>query len=127
MTTPTYNFQTGVRLVCSNTFGYNPKRRSPWGRIQDVRKIADGISWISTAGHGGFRLSKTRYEQMPEYLRACSFTRDQFFEEDCSWCAVVLAFPQFFNADQSLSASMTFRRHYGNQSATAEVANFPAP
>lgn len=107
--------------------GYDPKCRSPWGRIQDVRAIADGISWISTAGHGGFRLSKTRYNEMPAYLRACSFTGNQFFEEDCSWCAVVLAFPQFFNADQSLAAQITYNKFYAKVAAKpADLVNFPA-
>ena len=112
--------------VCNNL--YNAKCRSPWGRIQNVSRVADGISWISTAGHGGFRLSKTRYESMPANLRACSFTGNQFFEEDCSWCAVVMAFPQYFNADQSLSAAMTFDKYYAKTPATrADLVNFPSP
>ena len=122
-----HNHLTQLRFVCNNT-AYDPKCRSPWGRIQDVTRIAEGISWLSTAGHGGFRLSKTRYEEMPEYLRACSFTNNQFFERDCSWCAAVLAFPQFFNADQSLSASITFNKFYAKTAArVADLVNFPAP
>ena len=115
-----------MRQICNNL--YHPSRRSPWGRIQNVNRVANGISWISTARHGGFRLSKTRYESMPENLKACSFTGDQFFEEDSSWCAVVLAFPQYFNADQTLSAAMTFNKYYAKTPATrADLVNFPSP
>lgn len=115
------------RFVCNNIVGYDPKCRSPWGRIQDTRQVADGISWITTAGHGGFRLSKKRYEEMPQYLRDCSYTGNQFFEEDCSWCAVVLAFPQFFNADQSLSAAITYNKWFAKVAAKpADLVNFPA-
>ena len=114
--------------VCNNLYNYNAKCRSPWGRIQNVNRVAAGISWISTAGHGGFRLSKTRYESMPANLRACSFTGNQFFEEDCSWCAVVMAFPQFFDADQTLSAAMTFNKYYAkNPAQVADLVNFPSP
>ena len=114
--------------VCNNLYNYNAKCRSPWGRIQNVKRVAAGISWISTAGHGGFRLSKTRYESMPANLRACSFTGNQFFEEDCSWCAVVMAFPQFFDADQTLSAAMTFNKWYAKTPAqVADLVNFPSP
>ena len=116
-----------MRQLCDNT-AYNPSCRSPWGRIQNVNRMANGISWISTAGHGGFRLSKTRYEKMPPHLRACSFTGNQFFEEDCSWCAVVMAFPQAFNADQILSAAMTYHKYYAKTPAqVADLVNFPAP
>ena len=114
--------------VCNNLYNYNAKCRSPWGRIQNVNRVAAGISWISTAGHGGFRLSKTRYESMPANLRACSFTGNQFFEEDCSWCAVVMAFPQFCDADQTLSAAMTFNKYYAkNPAQVADLVNFPSP
>ena len=69
----------------------------PWGEIQDTQIVADGIDFISTAGHAGYRLSRERFNRMPEHLRNLSFTSDQYFEEDCSWCAVPLAFPEAFS------------------------------
>jgi len=83
MTTTTYN----TPVVGSS---------STWGKIQSVKPIAEGIDWITTASHGGFVVSPARLEQMPENLRKCSFTQDNNFEEDCSWCAVVIAFPNHF-------------------------------
>lgn len=64
-----------------------------WGHAQEASEIAPGIYHIVTGGHGGYYLSPERYEQMPEQLRQCSFTKDRFFEEDSSYIAVELTFP----------------------------------
>ena len=90
-------------------------RRCPWGAVQASKVVADGIFWFSTASHGGFALSQDRYEQMPDHLKACSFTDDEFFEEDCSWCAVVIAFPDFFNQGMQAAAQECFSRFYKNR------------
>jgi hypothetical protein len=82
---------------------------TPWGVAQTVRNIADGIDFVTTAGHGGFVLSPERRAEMPFELKACSFTRDRFFEEDFSWCAVPLAFPQYFTVDDFRVALETYR------------------
>jgi hypothetical protein len=91
---------------------YKKNAPCPWGNIQDKIEVAEGITWVSTASHGGFILSEDRYSQMPEYLRLCSFTGDQFFEEDCSWCAVVLAFTKHFSTNQVKEATDAYTRHY---------------
>jgi hypothetical protein len=65
-----------------------------WGEAQTIDRVCDGIVFVTTAGHGGYILTNRMLTRMPAYLRACSFTKDGNFEEDCSWCAVVLAFPQ---------------------------------
>lgn len=64
-----------------------------WGHAQEASEIAPGIYHIVTGGHGGYYLSPERYEQMPEQLRQCSFTKDRFFDEDSSYIAVELTFP----------------------------------
>ena len=38
---------------------------TPWGRIQDHHRIADGVVSVSTAGHGGIWLSDERIKQLP--------------------------------------------------------------
>lgn len=91
---------------------YRKNARCPWGAAQTRRTIAEGITFVTTAGHGGYILSKERYEEMPEHLKACSFTGDQFFEEDCSWCGVVLAFPQFFDSSTQEIAKRTYAAYY---------------
>ena len=41
---------------------------TPWGRIQDHHRIADGVVSVSTAGHGGIWLSDKRIAQLPKRI-----------------------------------------------------------
>lgn len=51
---------------------------SPWGPIQQTAKLADGITMVSTARHGGVHLSEERLERIPEAHRSA----DGWYEED---------------------------------------------
>lgn len=84
----------------------------PWGSVQTHDKVADGIYFIQTGGHGGYLVTRERYAEMPQHLRECSYTKDQWFEEDCSWCAVVLCWPQYFNPGMVKAAQGTYDRMY---------------
>ena len=79
--------------------------QTPWGAAQDSTKYAPGIISYSTASHGGFHLSKTRQAKMPEVLR----NPDGWYEEDCEWCKVVLAFSEYFTPKELLSAYSTLK------------------
>lgn len=98
---------------------YYKDRPCPWGAIQAKTVRGPGIEWISTAGHGGFVLDKVAYSKMPHKFRRASFTQDQYFEEDLSWCAVVLTFQSVINwSDESQReaavrvAEQTWKRYY---------------
>lgn len=54
---------------------------TPWGRIQDYHKIADGVVSVSTAGHGGIWLSDKRIAQLPAHYEPFTGTR-RWAEED---------------------------------------------
>lgn len=95
-----------------NTPRYRLGEPCPWGQVQQTQFIAPGILWVTTAGHGGYRLCEDRYNSMPQHLRECSYTKDQWFEEDCSWCAVVLAWPQYFTSGMVAAARDTYARAY---------------
>ena len=73
---------------------------TPWGKPDTQTVIADGIIAVTTPSHGGIWLSPERLAEMPKHLRKCSFTRDNWFEEDAAWCAVALAWPEFFPMQQ---------------------------
>lgn len=62
---------------------------SPWGTVQYGTVLADGIISVSTAGHGGVRISPERLAQMPPALR---LGRRRWFEEDCEAALVLWAF-----------------------------------
>lgn len=70
--------------------------RSPWGKVQQTSVYADGIVFVSTASHGGFKLSRSRQAQMPEALRI----QGGWYEEDCEAALVVVGFPQHFKPEQ---------------------------
>lgn len=74
---------------------------TPWGLSQSSRKIAPGIMFYSTAGHGGIHLSPTRQKEMKEkFPDFITFLGDPaWWEEDCDCCVVNLAFPDCFNPE----------------------------
>lgn len=74
--------------------------QTPWGKSQHSKKIARGINFYSTARHGGIKVSKKLNESMPAHLRI----EDGWYEEDCDYARVVLAFPQFFTQEQTYNA-----------------------
>lgn len=61
---------------------------SPWGPIQGVTLMAEGIWSIDTASHGGIKLSPKRNRLIPEYMRQ----KGGWYEEDCDWCIPVVVF-----------------------------------
>jgi hypothetical protein len=58
---------------------------SPWGEVQHATRFVDGIYSVSTAGHGGFKVSDQFNRLIPEPFRADG----GWYEEDCDWAAVV--------------------------------------
>lgn len=82
---------------------------TPWGPSQSATQIAQGIVSHSTAGHGGIHLSTARLAQMPAGLRMVKTYSGspQWFEEDCDWSLVALAFPEHFTGQQIAAAVST--------------------
>ena len=62
---------------------------TPWGAVDMVCMIAPGIGQVTTAGHGGIKLSYQNNQKIPVSVR----TRGGWYEEDCEWSIpyVVLA------------------------------------
>lgn len=68
------------------------KSRTPWGTPQDITDVAPGIAVVSTAGHGGVKLSPERNAQIPIALRNSS----GWYEEDCEYNIPARYFPAEF-------------------------------
>ena len=69
-----------------------PPKWSPWGSVQNSRKLAEGIWVVDTAGHGGIWLSPERRKQVPQYVTDVTFLKSRtWFEEDCdqAWPRVI--------------------------------------
>lgn len=62
---------------------------TPWGQTQSGNVVQEGVYWVSTAGHGGYKLSAKANARIPEAFRV----KDGWYEEDCDW-----AIPAFFLA-----------------------------
>ncbi len=60
---------------------------SPWGAVQHGEKLADGVFFVSTAGHGGIKLDRARNALIPDVFRR----EGGWYEEDCDW-----AIPMYF-------------------------------
>lgn len=94
---------------------YNVRTSTPWGTAQTARQYGRGIVQYSTAGHGGFHVSAGLLEQMPESFKtADSYTDGHkgWFEEDCAWSLVVLAFPERFKREWRAEAVRTAQSYY---------------
>jgi len=85
---------------------------TPWGPAETAREIAPGIIHYGTASHGGYYVAPERVAQMPPPLRDFQpFAGPNFYEQDCDWSIVALAFPQSFPSDALAAAAETLQ-HY---------------
>jgi hypothetical protein len=81
---------------------------TPWGLSQHAVVYANGIVVHSTASHGGFALTPERNAAVLAALRS----PDGFYEEDCAWVAVAVAFPELFTDYEQRHADETLRHYY---------------
>jgi len=80
-----------------NELNPTPPRRndpSPWGAVDHVERLADGIHKVSTASHGGIWLSPERAADMPAWTRKIKAyaPKPQWWEEDCEAAIPLLVF-----------------------------------
>lgn len=85
---------------------------TPWGPIQTRKEYGEGITFVSTASHGGFYVAPDLNKLIPEERRLATWNGGQgmrgWYEEDCDSCIVVLAFPDRFPAEEVCIATATF-------------------
>ncbi len=55
---------------------------TPWGWTQDIEWLAEGVWRVWTSSHGGLKLSRERWAEIPVEIRDAMFT-PTFAEEDC--------------------------------------------
>ena len=85
---------------------------TPWGHPDRSKEIAPGIVRYDTPSHGGYYVSPERVMTMPKPLREFEpFAAPNWYEEDCDWAIVALAFPQFFPAD-AIPAALKTLEHF---------------
>ncbi len=80
---------------------------SPWGPIQTVTPLGPDVVAVTTASHGGLRVSLTALLRMPEPLRQTAYSEGGWFEEDCDWALPYLALGlDAFEADAARAAEV---------------------
>ena len=55
---------------------------TPWGWTHDIEELAEGVWRVWTPSHGGLKLSRERWAEIPDCVRSAMFT-PTFAEEDC--------------------------------------------
>lgn len=70
---------------------------SPWGAVQEQTMMAPGIYSVSTPSHGGIFVEPELWNTMK--VKSTPYSQDGWFEEDCDWALVALAFPYAFSAE----------------------------
>ena len=70
---------------------------SPWGAIDNENVVAEGITFVHTPGHGGYKLSRERNAKVDSAWRKSG----GWYEEDCEWAIVALTFPEVFPAEHN--------------------------
>ena len=101
------------------------RSHTPWGETQHMEVYAEGVAFHSTASHGGFHLDAAHNAEVPESIRA----NDGWYEEDCAWACVAIAFPELFTAYERRHAEKTMERWYPEHWSEIKdiIVNAPAP
>ena len=89
---------------------------TPWGQAQHQTKLADGIIFYITAGHGGIWLSAKRQAALP----ACNnwLNTKEWWEEDCDWAVPYIFFGNdiqkygAYQFNENLSAAYALAEHH---------------
>lgn len=74
--------------------------QTPWGAAQTRKTLGDGVTQVTTAGHGGIHLIPDRNRQVHAVWRDAA----GWYEEDDEWSVVAVTFPNLFTPEQVLEA-----------------------
>ena len=56
---------------------------TPWGPAQDVHPIGPTVDLVTTAGHGGLRITGEAFNAIPDTFWKLAFAGQGWAEEDC--------------------------------------------
>ncbi|HYN78754.1 MAG TPA: hypothetical protein VES73_13295 [Lamprocystis sp. (in: g-proteobacteria)] len=92
------------------TLAAQGKINTPWGYGSGY-VIAPGITLLSTDSHGGIHVTDKRLAEMPQVIRNLDpFAGRGWYEEDCDWALVAMAFPEHFSGEHCKLAITTVHR-----------------
>lgn len=75
---------------------------TPWGKADHYENLGQGIMSVSTSSHGGIFVPDEMLGSIPEAAQADAERwsgSKQWYEEDCCWAHVAVAFPDRFEPE----------------------------
>lgn len=101
----------------------NKGLETPWGVADHVEDIGQGILHVMTLGHGGYYVPPHLLGRLSPQWRAFGAKWSQgwgecWYEEDCAWAGVCLAFPELFPADALPHAQALAKQYAASAFAT---------
>lgn len=115
----------------NSSFPPRPGGWSPWGLIQTASALGTDAVAVTTASHGGLRISPEAFARLPVPIRRTAFSADGWFEEDCDWALPYLALgldahePDAARAAEVHAAAVRTVQRYHSQHA--DLLSLPAP
>ena len=82
---------------------------TPWGTASSITDIGNGIKNVTTPSHGGYFVPNAKLASIPEEHQAVAASWSgsrNWYEEDCCWAYVCLAFPELFPAEALQAAQL---------------------
>lgn len=95
---------------------YGKKIQTPWGTAQSESPFIEGITFYSTAGHGGMKLSRFYNKKIPAIFRR----PNGWYEEDCEY-----HIPMFFLYEDLLKTPLkVLQDHWRNTTNVEECLTY---
>lgn len=85
-------------------------KRSPWGKVQIEHRLREGMTSVTTGGHGGIKLSKELNSKIPSMFRR----KGGWYEEDEEWAIVAFFFPESFVGKEEMALAI-LKNHWPDE------------
>ena len=91
---------------------------TPWGWTQDITELGEGVWRVATPSHGGLKLSREQWDELPAEVRQTMLT-ETFAEEDCEEPIVLTLLGLGDNRDREMALTVAgyFARYGASRSA----------
>jgi len=89
---------------------------APWGRVQSVIDIGQGICFVTTDDHGGYYVPFAMLSAIPAWQqeKAAQYSGSRhWYEEDCCWAFVCMAYPDLFPPEALEHATLVVHASFG--------------
>ena len=86
---------------------------SPWGKIQDTKRIAHGVTYITAENHGGLKVSANRMRviesRFPTFVPLAGAC---WLERDCDAAVAMVTFPELWSEEEVSNAVVVMKKIY---------------